>query len=157
MEILVFIFYIFIFSPILFIQGLNTYRIYLGYKLAQESDNWPSVMGTIIHSQLVARRKRGYALVTLYEYEVDGKSYQHNVLAYGDHPLKNLLDKQNFMAQHPAGTPITVYYKPDTPQISALFTGPYSSNQWISIAILNVFVWLIFFLPLSVGVILFWD
>lgn len=103
--------------------------LYRGSQLAQESSDWPSVAGTMVQCQMVAQHRSGYSVMVLYEYEVAGQLYRHNVLTYGSHPLKTLMDKQTFVAEHPAGTSVTVYYKPDNPQTAALFTGPYPT--WV--------------------------
>lgn len=112
--------------------------LYRSSQLAQESRDWPSVAGTMVQCQMVAQYRSGYSVMVLYEYEVAGQSYRHNVLTYGSHPLKTLMDKQTFVAEHPAGTPVTVYYKPENPQTAALFTGPYPT--WIFALLVGLLV-----------------
>ena len=127
--------------------------LYRGSQLAQESSDWPSETGTMIQCQMVAQYRSGYSVMVLYEYEVAGQTYRHNVLAYGSHSLKTLMDKQTFVAEHPPGTPITVYYKPSAPQTAALFTGPYPT--WIFALLVGLLVVMLpaFLVPVLIAIV----
>jgi len=115
--------------PILIIGGIGYYL----YKRNQQSmahrqsaQNWSSTSGTILMSSVQSSRSStgGYSThaVIVYQYEVNGKTYQSQNVRAGDKFLKvNLSSKaQETVNKYPIGAKVTVYYDPNNPAECAL-------------------------------------
>ena len=104
--------------------------IYYGVHANQRdrpSLQWPSVPGTIVQSQRVyfptAKHSRYIANVA-YIYHVDGRVYATDRIQLWNPDLRGenvLID--TFVAAHPVGSTVNVYYDPKQPGMAALITG----------------------------------
>ncbi|HTV39237.1 MAG TPA: DUF3592 domain-containing protein [Candidatus Sulfotelmatobacter sp.] len=89
-----------------------------------ESGKFPSVTGTITHSELQTHTSKGniyYTAVVDYLYKVDGKLFTGDTLTFSeDGPA---VSEQTVVSSHPVGSPVQVYYNPDKPDESLLYPG----------------------------------
>ncbi|MES2704576.1 MAG: DUF3592 domain-containing protein [Bacteroidota bacterium] len=108
------------------------------------SVKWPSVPGTIIKMQdATALHERGVRKFDLeYSYEVDGKLYTSNRIAFGEGNLaltsKKKLD--TYLALYPEGTKVTVFYDPNNPARATLRCGPNTGQLIVVIFIFMAFL-----------------
>jgi len=92
----------------------------------QESQNWASATGTIMMSSVQTSHSAtgGSSVypVIVYQYEVNGKTYQSQTLRVGDKYLKvNIVGQaQKTVDKYPIGAKVTVYYDPNNPAECAL-------------------------------------
>ncbi len=110
---------------------------YWGYGMLQEakaSENWPSVTGTILSSDVSSHRSTSgsgskkktstvYEASISYKYEVDGKSYTSSRITAGDYSSSSSKRAYRMVNKYPKGSNATVYYNPDEPYISVLEPG----------------------------------
>jgi hypothetical protein len=116
--------------PILIIGGIGYYLYKRNQQsMAQRQDaqqNWSSTNGTILMSSVQSSRSStgGYSTypVVVYQYQVNGKSYQSQTIRVGDKFLKvNISSKaQETVNKYPIGAKVTVYYDPNNPAECAL-------------------------------------
>lgn len=94
-----------------------------GYKQF-ESRNFPSVTGTITHSEVQKFTSRkgtvSYTPVVNYEYKVDGKSFSGDRLIFGEDQPESATAIVN---SHPVGSAAKVYYNLRNPNESLLYPG----------------------------------
>jgi hypothetical protein len=115
--------------PIFIIGGIG----YLLYKRNQQSmserqsaQNWASTTGTIMMSSVQTSHSAtgGSSVypVIVYQYEVNGKTYQSQSVHAGDKYLKvNIAGQaQKTVDKYPIGKQVTVYYNPNDPAECAL-------------------------------------
>lgn len=115
--------------PILIIGGVG----YFLYKRNQQSiahrqaaQNWATATGTILMSSVQSSRSStgGYSTypVIVYQFEVNGKTYQSQNIRAGDKYLKvNVAwQAQQTVDKYPIGAKVTVYYDPNNPAECAL-------------------------------------
>ncbi|NJN80338.1 MAG: DUF3592 domain-containing protein [Anaerolineales bacterium] len=116
--------------PILILGGLG----YFLYKRNQKStayrqsaQNWLSTTGTILMSSVQSRRSSssgGYSdyPVIVYQYQVNGQSYQSQRLKAGEQffNVNVSWQAQETINKYPIGKEVTVYYDPNNPAESAL-------------------------------------
>ncbi len=114
--------------PILIFGGLG----YFFYKRNQKStvarklaQSWPSTTGMVLMSSVQTRRS-GRSITTypvvVYQYTVNGQSYQSQTIKAGEQFLNVRVhgQAQAAVARYPVGASITVYYDPANPAESAL-------------------------------------
>lgn len=115
--------------PILIIGGIGYYlykRNQQSMAQRQDAQNWASATGTIMMSSVQSSRSGtgGYSThpVVVYQYEVNGKTYQSQTIRVGDKFLKvNLSSRaQSTVDKYPIGAKVTVYYDPNNPAECAL-------------------------------------
>jgi hypothetical protein len=92
--------------------------------LREASQSWPSTTGQVLKSRAEVRggrRARVYPYV-LYEYEVNGQSYQSDFVRASDKLWRGYTSRDAYdtVDRYPVGTMVTVYYDPADPQQSAL-------------------------------------
>ena len=99
--------------------------------LQYPSCKWPSTEGKIISQYYrefpydLKHRIKPAQLEIRYAYTVAGTSYESERFSLWQSIYQDADDVvQAFAAQHPNGTPITVYYKPGNPKKAVLQTGP---------------------------------
>ncbi len=115
--------------PILIIGGVG----YFLYKRNQQSiahrqaaQNWATATGTILMSSVQSSSSNtgGYSIypVIVYQFEVNGKTYQSQNIRAGDKYLKvNVAwQAQQTVDKYPIGAKVTVYYDPNNPAECAL-------------------------------------
>lgn len=115
--------------PILIIGGIG----YFLYKRNQQSvahrqaaQNWATATGTILMSSVQSSSSStgGYSIypVIVYQFEVNGKTYQSQNLRAGDKYLKVNIPSQaqQTVDKYPIGAKVTVYYDPSNPAECAL-------------------------------------
>jgi hypothetical protein len=114
--------------PVLILGGIG----YFLYKRNQQSgaarqiaQAWPSTSGTVLMSSVQSRRTgRSHSIypVVVYQYAVDGKTYQSQNIKAGDQYMTVRIagQAQATVARYPIGASVTVYYNPANPAESAL-------------------------------------
>lgn len=121
----------FLLGPAFLLLGLRAYRVTSG------SENWPKVEGVIYSSEVRQpgnSRDRKFYLVIKYRYKVDGRNYENNVIYFQTntgtshlYPIKGKsgslfspgLDPDDYKVNQE----VTVYYKPNQPEVAALRPG----------------------------------
>lgn len=95
--------------------------VYWGHSRrgTSRAENWPSTTGTVTESVVGTERERP---VLEYEYEVDGQSYRNDsVWVSGQSASYQRL--RSLVESSPPGTEVTVYYDPDSPDVSLMVGG----------------------------------
>ena len=113
-------------------------RAWRGQRRANAARTWPQTAGRVIESGVQERtfrmRRRTsvasyrdqkfYAPRVIYEYEVDGRRYQHNRLQMGDLiTSSDYADAEKSAARYAVGSAVTVYYDPADPAGATLDIG----------------------------------
>jgi hypothetical protein len=86
---------------------------------------WASTMGVVLSSSVQSRRT-GKSVstypVVVYQYQVDGKSYQSQTVKAGEQyfNIRIIGQAQETVKRYPVGTQVMVYYNLANPQESAL-------------------------------------
>lgn len=115
--------------PVLIIGGIGYYlykRNQQSMTQRQDAQNWASTTGTIMMSSVQSRRSGtgGYSTipVIVYQFEVNGKTYQSQNVRVGDKYLKVNVSwqAQETVDKYPIGKQVTVYYDPNNPAECAL-------------------------------------
>ena len=114
--------------PILILGGVG----YFLYKRSQQSgaarqiaQSWPSTTGTVLMSSVQwgsgSHSGSSYPVV-VYQYTVNGQSYQSQTIKAGEQYLNVRIagQAQTTVARYPIGANVTVYYNPANPAESAL-------------------------------------
>ena len=114
--------------PILVLGGLGVFlyrRNQQSSAARQSAQSWPSTTGMVLISSVQFRRS-GRSVTTfpavVYQYGVNGKSYQGKTIKAGEQYLnvRILGQAQATADQYPVGATVTVYYNPANPAESAL-------------------------------------
>ena len=100
--------------------------------LASASMTWPQVNGLVTRSELeyqrrevVKSRKTDFKVNVSYEYVVDGKVYENDIVRF-DQQMLSTDRKQVLVGSYPTGKRVDVYYNPDDPGQSVLVRGSWS-------------------------------
>jgi len=116
-----------VFAAVIAAVGLVFYRN--SRKSAAErqaAQSWPSTQGTILSSSLQWHHgpdnSSSQVAVVVYQYEVNGKSYQGQVIKAGERFLRVRRpgDNRAIVSRYPAGKSVSVYYDPSDPADAAL-------------------------------------
>ena len=115
------------FAGVFAMAGIVFYGFSRKARLGRTSaQSWPATQGTILSSRLKWRRgpdhrDEQYSEV-IYRYEVNGASYQGQVVKAGEQFVKIRLpgENQEVVARYPTGATVTVYYNPTNPADAAL-------------------------------------
>jgi hypothetical protein len=114
--------------PVLILGGLGLFL----YKRSQQSSaarqlaqSWPSTSGVVLMSSVQSRtsgRSHSTYPVVVYQYAVNGKTYQSQNIKAGDQFMNVRVIGQALatVARYPIGANVTVYYNPANPAESAL-------------------------------------
>ena len=114
--------------PVILLGGLG----YFLYKRNQQSgavrqlaQSWPSTSGVVLMSSVQSRqsgRSHSTYPVVVYQYDVNGKTYQSQNIKAGDQFMNVRVtgQAQATVARYPIGANVTVYYNPANPAESAL-------------------------------------
>ena len=130
---------------VLILVGMIAFNmVALSMMKGWDSKSWSSTNGTIVSSKVktittrstststTPRKKRTrYFPEIHYKYQVDGKEYSGDRLAFGfsNRPKE---ESKNIVERYPAGAHVPVYYDPDNPEESVLEPGVYALN-WLGI------------------------
>ena len=105
------------------------------WQSALSSKDWPTVSGTVVHSELKKRlkaRRPGqkshqsrtqFTPEIRYDYTVEGQSFTGDRVSYGDYSSSNEAQMKAVVAQYPVGKSVTVFYDPEDPSSSLLESG----------------------------------
>ena len=93
--------------------------------VVQAAQTWSSTMGTVLSSSVQTRptgRSHSTFPVVVYQYEVNGKTYQSQTIKAGDQfmNIRVIGEAQATVARYPIGASVMVYYNPENPAESAL-------------------------------------
>ena len=114
--------------PLVLLVGLGIFlhrRNQQGNVAKQAAQSWPGTMGTVLSSSVQSRRSGNSTStypVVVYQYEVNGKSYQSQVIKAGEQffNIRIIGQAQETVNRYPIGAQVMVYYNPANPQESAL-------------------------------------
>lgn len=98
-------------------QQSNSYR--------QAAQSWQSTTGMVLMSSVQSRtsgRSHSVYPVVVYQYNVNGKTYQSQTIKAGEQFMSVRISgqAQETVARYPIGATVTVYYNPANPAESAL-------------------------------------
>lgn len=118
------------------------------YYKQYESGKFPSVTGTITHSELQTHtNSKGdvyYTVIIDYVYKVGGQTFTGDRLAFSeDEPG---ISEPTIVNSHPAGSAVQVYYNPRDPNESLLYPGVTAGDS----------SWVLFLTPFNSVMIGFW-
>ena len=127
-------------SPLLLILSFFVLSVGISFIYWQNSEinyawemhDWPTVHGSIIHSEIVG--KRAFRPEISYQYQIDGIDY----VAKTDLHISGFGNKRSrrdtaerIIREYQKGTQILIHYDPMYPKNSYLRIGPYWSNYMI--------------------------
>ena len=107
------------------------YAGWLGLAKARASTGWPTAPGTVVASSVERREHSGskggksvtYEAAVLYEFPVDGATYNGNRVAYGDYGSSSASHARGIVNRYPKGSAVTVHYRPGSPEECLLEPG----------------------------------
>jgi hypothetical protein len=101
-----------------------------GLVRAKASLDWPSIQGKVVESSVERQRSSGsnggsttYQAEILYEFIVDGTTFNGDRVAYGDYGSSNPSHARRIVNRYPKGKSVIVYYMPSNPEESLLEPG----------------------------------
>lgn len=108
---------------------------FLGYGIyqidqASHTTQWPAVRGEVLESKLrshTSDNKESWSCSVEYAYEVDGRSYHGDRIAYGYNGTNNKSMHSNLHEKLSSSRYVRVYYNPQDPSVSTLATGVHRS------------------------------
>lgn len=111
--------------PLLIIGGVGYFiykRSQQGASYRQAAQTWRTTTGTVMMSSVQSGHRGSRYPVVVYQYEVNGKSHQSQIIKAGEQYLNISFagQAQEIVNRYPIGTTVTVYYNPDNPAESAL-------------------------------------
>jgi hypothetical protein len=116
--------------PIIFVViGLVLLFIYfLNLAKVRASQAWPTAQGTVLQSWVRKSSSTdddggtsySYHPEIHYQYQVMGKEYQGNKIAFGPKVGGNRSRAEKMMEKYPTGANVSVYYQPDNPANAVL-------------------------------------
>ena len=154
---------------VLMFDGFMAHGVYKQF----ESQKYPSVAGTITHSEVTSHStsKGGtsYTAVISYRYEVDGQKFEGSKLRFGTTVSSSEYARAAVNA-YPLGSTAQVFYNPASPQESLLSPGVNGSDFMLGLfltpfnmVMLGLWIWIggwlreRFFRPVAGGVKIFAD
>jgi hypothetical protein len=114
--------------PILILGGLGIFlyrRSRQSNVARQATQSWPSTTGTVLASSIQIQRtgrSRSEIPAVVYQYQVNGQSYQSHTIRAGEQYFNVRMagQAQATVARYLIGTTVTVYYNPENPGQAAL-------------------------------------
>jgi hypothetical protein len=114
--------------PVLVLGGLGFFlykRNQQSTAARQSAQSWLSTTGMVLMSSVQSRRSGNSTStfpVVVYQYEVNGKTYQSQTVKAGEQfmNVRILGQAQETADRYPVGANVTVYYNPANPAESAL-------------------------------------
>ncbi len=121
-------------------------QAYPFFRQAWESKSWKATPALIVQSevdQVYDGEGRKYRLLFTYSYAVNEVSYQNSgrYMSYGETPQRSQAGLQNFVAEHPAGDSLKVFYNPLIPAESSPKVG-FIWLHWIFLGLTCFFTYL---------------
>lgn len=111
-----------------------------GMAAALGSMQWPATTGKVTSAESV-RNGRHHCPLIIYDYSVDGRSYEGRSIRSGL-PERLLFDNSRvFIRRYPKDSLVTVYYDPDKPGRAILETGP--GRELYAICLAGLFIMLL--------------
>ena len=109
-----------------------------GLVKAKASVDWPSSQGKIVSSSLESHRSTGnnsrssttYHADILYEFSVEGTTFNGTRVAYGDYGTSNPSRARRIVNRYPKEKSVTVYYMPENPEECLLEPG-LKAQSWV--------------------------
>ena len=99
---------------------------------AKASQDWPSVAGAIVSSEVVTKRGDDgtmYAADVVYAYNVDNRDYKCSTVAFGgDYSSSSSSHAYDVTNTYPVGSEVRVFYDPQHPSTAVLEPG----TTWMS-------------------------
>ncbi len=114
------------------------------WREAVASENWPTVSGTVITSEVIPASGSGadgqglYEPRVVYEYEFDGRTHQNDRISFAGTQSSNREQVEDLIFIYPATMEVTVFVNPDDPSHALLEPGPGPAN-WLMLAIGGLF------------------
>jgi len=111
----------------LFLIGLGLFRM----QVTAASNNWPTIPGHVIKAGIAktpGRYGSTYAPKVIYQYTVDGRSFQNDQLKIKGIEYSSIQEAQEHLAQYGGPPPIEVYVNPDDPSQS--FLEPIAASEY---------------------------
>ena len=111
---------------ILVVLGIFLYRRSQQGKAAKAAaQSWPGTLGTVLMSSVQSKhsgKSTSIYPVVVYQYVVNGKSYQSQTIKAGEQffNVRVMGQAQETVNRYPIGAQVMVYYNPANPQESAL-------------------------------------
>lgn len=112
-------------------------------RLAVDSKTWPRTQGTVLKSYVApfGMGARGdYMATIIYKYTINGQVYKSHRLSVIQTASKQLTSLRGFVAEHPEGTQVTVYFSPNDPSLSVLVPGLTDTVEDYSMLIVGIFL-----------------
>ena len=114
--------------PLMIFVGLGIFlyrRSQQGKAAKEAAQSWPGTLGSVLMSSVRSRRtgrSRSIYPVVVYQYEVNGKTYQNQTIKAGEQffNVRVIGEAQATVERYPVGAQVMVYYNPANPQESAL-------------------------------------
>jgi len=114
-------------------------------KAKMAAENWPTVAGGVLSSEVVIHRShssRGYTTVNYmpkvsYEYQVNGQKYLGDGIGFGT-ATYGKKKAEEIAAIYPQGTPVTVHYDPSDPSKAVLETKSVGGGNFIALGIILI-------------------
>lgn len=101
-----------------------------GFIRAKASVGWPSTQGKVLESSVERQRSSGsngssttYHAEILYEFTVEGTTFNGDRVAYGDYGSSNSSHARRIVNRYPKGKDVTVHYMPGNPEECLLEPG----------------------------------
>ena len=103
---------------------------YNGYRTSMASKSWPSVIGSIIQSEIEKQTSTSGEGTTkkttvkeypkiAYQYHIDGQRYKSAKISF----LSSIGSARQVVSRYPQGKTVPVYYNPDMPEQAVLVPG----------------------------------
>ena len=96
---------------------------------AKFSNEWPTTKGQIVDSSIEQHRKSGdnksttYHANILYEFTVDGITYNGTRVAYGDFGRSTSAHARSIVGRYPVKKEVQIFYRENNPKVSILEPG----------------------------------
>ena len=123
------------------------HTFYLAHKaatLANTSRTWPTTTGKVLASDIARTHlfQQGdvYTPVVRYEYSLDGRRYEGEVVAFGMTSLRSRQKAEGYLKDREAGAAVTVHYNPQNPADATLDTSSLQASAlrrtgWVFVGI----------------------
>lgn len=122
--------------------GAGIYMTVTGVSIirkARASVDWPAVAGRITGSEVKVHRsetgtgrkrrtRTSYKPAVMFAYKVEGVPYSSDKVIFGSDSYDSRYKAEKVVNKYPAGTDVTVYYDPESPDYAVLEPGMKSSS-----------------------------
>jgi hypothetical protein len=110
--------------------------------LTHESLNWPATTGHIISSTICEHHYKGigYSPCVKYSYAVGERSFEGNVIVLGHRDPQAREEAEAITQNYFTGREVTVFYRPNSPEIACLEPGITPFENYIPIILSPLFI-----------------